>query len=502
MSRIESKKRKISNKTKIRKIIIILIFILIVIGLAKLINNLIPVKNVADENIDFNLSTTEITGSNVVLSLKTNTKYNIYYYINTKDEEAKSLTEENSIYYEENLNNDDIEETETISEASTTSSIKTNYTVLDNIEDEQYQKLESETLDIEKNSYIYLKYERFGKLSNTPYVIEVNNIDKQGPEIGEIETSSTDSTITVTITAIDSKNSNLTYYFKLSDDTFYECTNSINTYTFTDLIEDETYTIYVKVKDGFGNETEVATDAVASSKVTSTEKKVYYFKVNLAANTVTVYDKDENGEYTEPIKAMICSTGKATPKSGKYKISYRYRWLALFGNVYGQYSVRIHGNILFHSVPYLDTYPDTLEYEEFDKLGTSASAGCIRLMVKDAKWIYDNAATGSIVEFYSDKNNPGPLGKPNAPKISDSEYKDWDPTDPDKRNPWNGGSGKVTKEEKTTTNTTTDKDKDTDTNNTNTTSNNVTNNTISNNTTNTSVNNTTDNNTIFWGTDD
>ena len=81
--------------------------------------------------------------------------------------------------------------------------------------------------------------------------------------------------------------------------------------------------------------------------------------------------------------------------------------------------------------------PSTLEYWEYDKLGTSASAGCVRLTVADAKWIYDNCKSGTKVEFYSDEN-PGPLGKPTAKKISneDENVRIWDPTDSRDNNPW------------------------------------------------------------------
>ena len=110
----------------------------------------------------------------------------------------------------------------------------------------------------------------------------------------------------------------------------------------------------------------------------------------------------------------------------------------MFGDVYGHYVTQITGNILFHSVPYLTRYdPGSLEYWEFDKLGTSASMGCVRLQIKDCKWIYENCSSGTIVEFYSD-SNPGPLGKPSAPKISSNgDCRNWDPTDPDSSNPWN-----------------------------------------------------------------
>lgn len=164
----------------------------------------------------------------------------------------------------------------------------------------------------------------------------------------------------------------------------------------------------------------------------------YYIKVNYGAQVVTIYGLDENKKYTKPVKAMVCSTGVATPTSGVYKIPARWKWLGLQGDVYGQYATQIKGNILFHSVPYLERgKPDTLEYWEYDKLGTYASAGCIRLTVADALWIYNNCAKGTQVEFYS-SSEPGPLGKPTAKKISSApqNLRNWDPTDPDSSNPW------------------------------------------------------------------
>lgn len=184
---------------------------------------------------------------------------------------------------------------------------------------------------------------------------------------------------------------------------------------------------------------EVTTPTTSTSNNNSnppSSKMKYYIRVNYTANCVTVYKKDDNEDYTVPVKAMVCSTGTATPKSGTYKTTDKYRWHLLEGNVYGQYCMRITGHILFHSVPYFKKSPDTLEYEEYDKLGTTASAGCIRLSVEDTKWIYDNCSSGTYVNFYSD-SDPGPLGKPSAQKISsNTECRNWDPTDPDSDNPW------------------------------------------------------------------
>lgn len=163
----------------------------------------------------------------------------------------------------------------------------------------------------------------------------------------------------------------------------------------------------------------------------------YYIKVNRRQNCITVYTLDENGEYTVPYKAMICSTGlyNATPR-GTFHLSTKYLWRELYGKVYGQYATRITGGVLFHSVPYYKKSKSALCTEKYNKLGQQASMGCVRLTVEDAKWIADNCPSGTTVEIYDD-DDPGPLGKPEAAHIdTDSPNKGWDPTDPDVENPW------------------------------------------------------------------
>ena len=186
-------------------------------------------------------------------------------------------------------------------------------------------------------------------------------------------------------------------------------------------------------------ENEVAENTVTEEKPKNTSGTRYRLEVNCEQNVVNVYEKDENGEYKDCVKVMLCSVGSATPKSGTYSLKKYggWEWKGLQGDVFGQYATQITGNILFHSVPYTKRGDNSsLEYWEYDKLGTPASLGCIRLTVKNAKWIYDNCASGTRVYFYKD-SNPGPLGKPSERKISgDSEVNGWDPTDPDSDNPW------------------------------------------------------------------
>ena len=143
-----------------------------------------------------------------------------------------------------------------------------------------------------------------------------------------------------------------------------------------------------------------------------------------------------------PYKAFVCSCGLPNSQGvvktpiGTYNTMNRYKWLSLQGGVYGQYATRIVGHILFHSVPYFKQSKDSLEWEEYNKLGEAASLGCIRLCVEDAKWIYDNCPVGTTVTIY-DSDRTEPFEKPVAITIpEDSEFRDWDPTDPDENNPW------------------------------------------------------------------
>ena len=169
------------------------------------------------------------------------------------------------------------------------------------------------------------------------------------------------------------------------------------------------------------------------------EELPYYVTVNLTDNIVTVYEQDETGEYNVPIKAFLCSVGEDTPE-GTFQTMVKYDWRYLFGDEWGQYATRITGHYLFHSVPYFEKDKSTLEYEEYNKLGTTASMGCIRLTVKDAKWIYENCPVGTTVTMYrgdvEEPLQPAPVQKLN---VNDEERRGWDPTDPDPANPWRKG---------------------------------------------------------------
>ena len=174
--------------------------------------------------------------------------------------------------------------------------------------------------------------------------------------------------------------------------------------------------------------------------ITGIDKQPYLVATNRVFNTVTVYGQDQNGDYSVPVKAICCSVGREghdTP-TGRWNTSTRYRWRLMVDGTYAQYAIRINGGIMFHSVPYYSQNVADLEYPEYNKLGSPASLGCIRMTVADIMWLYNNCPNGFPAIIYDDPTSPGPLGKPATPQINEFDplTRVWDPTDPTPGNPW------------------------------------------------------------------
>lgn len=150
---------------------------------------------------------------------------------------------------------------------------------------------------------------------------------------------------------------------------------------------------------------------------------------------VIVYEKDENGEPGRIVNVFACSPGLYDRTiTGRYTATSREKWLGLLGGVAGHYATLIWGDFLFHSVPYYGANNSALKTEEYNKLGEKASAGCIRLAVSDAKWIYDNCLSGTPVRLFD--SDTLPVEKPVPIRIHlDSPNAGWDPTDPHPDNP-------------------------------------------------------------------
>ena len=167
---------------------------------------------------------------------------------------------------------------------------------------------------------------------------------------------------------------------------------------------------------------------------------IYKLVVYFGTQSVVAY-RANGGEWI-PERVMICSTGKKTP-TGTYAVYTKYRYHSLYG-AKGQYCSRIINHILFHSVPIEETArkledgQKQMKLEEYRKLGTPASDGCVRLTCADAKWIYDNCDRTTAVVM-TEENGPIPTSPPELLEGEPYEFAPglgWDPTDPDEENPY------------------------------------------------------------------
>ena len=136
----------------------------------------------------------------------------------------------------------------------------------------------------------------------------------------------------------------------------------------------------------------------------------YYIRINVLQNVVNIYRTCGDGWY-QPYTAFLTSTGTYTLHEGVFAMSDQYEWRELYGGSYGHYASRIYSGLLFHSCPCAAMDTSTVDPEAYKALGTAASLGCMRLRDIDAKWIYENCGSGTLVEFY-DSETPGPFGRP------------------------------------------------------------------------------------------
>lgn len=181
----------------------------------------------------------------------------------------------------------------------------------------------------------------------------------------------------------------------------------------------------------------------------------FYIELNRAACCVTVYAYDSvKKKYIIPVKTFTVSVGRDTVTTagagglhtnssytplGTYSIcsngtSVKYTLKPMYepdgSTCYARWTSHVVGNVYFHAIAVGSQSHYALNPNNYNRLGSAASAGCIRMTVADAKWIYDYASTGSIVKIVKgDSSHPGPLGKNKTIKIASSIH--YDPTDPE-----------------------------------------------------------------------
>lgn len=121
----------------------------------------------------------------------------------------------------------------------------------------------------------------------------------------------------------------------------------------------------------------------------------FRIEIDLARQRVIVFYKEEM------LREMICSGGALeTPTPlGEFVTSQKieYSFVARF-DVGAYYWTRFFEDYLIHSVPFDED--GEMIIEEYEKLGSPASHGCIRLRLDEAKWLYETIPLGVKVLIY------------------------------------------------------------------------------------------------------
>jgi len=147
-----------------------------------------------------------------------------------------------------------------------------------------------------------------------------------------------------------------------------------------------------------------ATLRVLFSESAKKSLKPYVLKISIADQRVYAYGLDSNGNYTNLVRTMKCSTGKdETPTpTGTFQNSTgpgaRWHYFKKY-TCWAQYAYYIEGDIMFHSVLYNEKNGPVTQ-SSVNNLGRKASHGCVRLSVEDAKWIYNNCPMNTKIIVY------------------------------------------------------------------------------------------------------
>lgn len=148
--------------------------------------------------------------------------------------------------------------------------------------------------------------------------------------------------------------------------------------------------------DSKGRRGKASTYSKMLEKVRNKSSKTkYIIAVNCSAHKVAIF-KGKKGKWKKA-KYWDCGTGKAaTPtKKGTFTVKSKGYYFDADGGARCFYYTQFSGNYLFHSVLY------NKNKQLIDgRVGMALSHGCVRLKIKNAKWIYDNVPRGTKVIVY------------------------------------------------------------------------------------------------------
>ena len=149
-------------------------------------------------------------------------------------------------------------------------------------------------------------------------------------------------------------------------------------------------------------ETKINETINTNTTPTITGDSPYYIYIEKSSYTMTIYKKDDAGNYTDVVKTYrIAHGGNKTP-AGKFTILAKERWHSFPDGGCVQYACRYHNKLYLHSALYATENPKTLwpkYYNGEEGIGKPTTGGCLRMVCEAAKFIYDNCPIGTVIEI-------------------------------------------------------------------------------------------------------
>lgn len=190
--------------------------------------------------------------------------------------------------------------------------------------------------------------------------------------------------------------------------------------------------IYSRVNKEADNQSNLSNKTNQETK--SKYDKKYLISVNKAKQTIIVYSYTTDINQRKAEKVMLCSVSEKV-KTGNYKTSDAYSWMKN-DKSWHHYNVSYDDKCYIQSVSYKDKFSNTLQRDSYNKIGTKQNSGKnIYLYSKDAYWIKKYCKNKVVVEIIKGKKTDLiPLQY--ETKIPLLKGCGWDPTDPNKDNPY------------------------------------------------------------------
>ncbi len=153
----------------------------------------------------------------------------------------------------------------------------------------------------------------------------------------------------------------------------------------------------------------------------------YYLYIEKGSFTLTIYERDETGNFTKVYAAYRVAHGGNKTPAGKFTLGDKDRWHEFPDGGFVQYATRYHARLYLHSPLYGEENAGKLWPKYYDGelgIGGESTGGCLRMVTEAAKFIYDNCPEDTILEIV----NGAPLGT-TSEEVPSRNGKRFDPTD-------------------------------------------------------------------------